>query len=418
MARDRTASLGPPRVRRAASLLAIVAMALAFGGCDPREWRVCSLGLCGTELDTRAPRAPTELTVTPGDGRVLLDWIESPTEDVVEYRVYRATSAGGPYARVGSDVLFPPFEDPEFFDDEPLANGTAYYYVVTARDGAGNESAHSNEASGVPVDIPPPPRPDPVTLSARSDAPGEIVLSWTESERALEYYVLRATVAGGPYTEIDSTFGLTHTDEGLTSGTPYFYVVIAEDDIGQVSDRSNEASATPARRRNAAGAASARAFRATMTMTRSAPGRVRRTDDAVVERGARAAGRFRGRLPGRRPARALRAFRRGRWHALFDVTVNPDTLAASAQGFAVATRRAGRLCLRFELAVDGTAITGTFRTAGGTGAVRSLTATGSFRQRLGPDRSWTLRGTSRPTGRQGGGLAPGCRRVVRAFGRR
>lgn len=57
------------------------------------------------------------------------------------YRVYRATSEGGPYARVGDEL--PP--DARSFSDTSVAPDTTYYYVVRAFNIRG-ESPNSNEA--------------------------------------------------------------------------------------------------------------------------------------------------------------------------------------------------------------------------------------------------------------------------------
>src|SRR6185436_15252420 len=60
------------------------------------------------------------------------------------YRVHRATASGGPYTTVATNL------PGTSFTDTGLTNGTAYYYVVTATNGAG-EGPSSNEASATPV---------------------------------------------------------------------------------------------------------------------------------------------------------------------------------------------------------------------------------------------------------------------------
>jgi hypothetical protein len=95
-----------------------------------------------TVLVDPPPVAPTNLRAIAGDARVRLDWNASPEPDVVGYRVYRSTSAGGPYDRVAA-VTVPAH------DDLGLTNGVTYYYVVTARD-ARAESPWSNEAAARP----------------------------------------------------------------------------------------------------------------------------------------------------------------------------------------------------------------------------------------------------------------------------
>jgi subtilase family serine protease/Tol biopolymer transport system component len=88
------------------------------------------------------PAPPTGLLALPGDARVHLDWNASPEPDVAGYRVYRATTSGGPYGLVAG-VTAPAHED------LGLTNGVRYFYVVRALD-ARAESGPSNEATAQP----------------------------------------------------------------------------------------------------------------------------------------------------------------------------------------------------------------------------------------------------------------------------
>jgi fibronectin type 3 domain-containing protein len=72
---------------------------------------------------------------------VTLSWTAS-TSTVVGYNVYRSTVSGGPYTLLTSS----PVTGTTFTDTTVQARVT-YYYVVTAVDSSGNESAYSNEAS-------------------------------------------------------------------------------------------------------------------------------------------------------------------------------------------------------------------------------------------------------------------------------
>ncbi len=89
-----------------------------------------------------APGAPTGLVAVPGDAHVALHWDASPEVDVTGYRVYRATTSGGPYASIG-EVATPAF------DDTTVANEATYFYVVTAID-AHFESVRSAEVVATP----------------------------------------------------------------------------------------------------------------------------------------------------------------------------------------------------------------------------------------------------------------------------
>ena len=95
--------------------------------------------------DTTPPAAPTGLAATPGDGSVSLDWADNGEPDLDGYHVHRGTASGGPYTQLtGSPVAASDYLD------GTAVNGTTYYYVVTAVDTSGNESADSNEASATP----------------------------------------------------------------------------------------------------------------------------------------------------------------------------------------------------------------------------------------------------------------------------
>ena len=73
----------------------------------------------------------------------------------------------------------------------------------------------------------------------------QISLTWTASSGATSYHVKRATVSGGPYTQVGSPAVTSYTDTGLTNGTSYFYVVSAVNASGE-SANSSQASGTPA----------------------------------------------------------------------------------------------------------------------------------------------------------------------------
>ena len=73
----------------------------------------------------------------------MLTWVES-TSTVVGYNVYRGVQSGGPYTRINS-VL----EASTSYVDYTVQSGWTYYYVVTAVDSNGLESAYSNQVVAV-----------------------------------------------------------------------------------------------------------------------------------------------------------------------------------------------------------------------------------------------------------------------------
>jgi hypothetical protein len=74
---------------------------------------------------------------------VALSWNAS-TSTVVGYNVYRGAQSGGPYAALNSA----PDATTNYTDNSVLA-GATYYYVVTAVDATGTESAYSNQTQAV-----------------------------------------------------------------------------------------------------------------------------------------------------------------------------------------------------------------------------------------------------------------------------
>jgi fibronectin type 3 domain-containing protein len=72
----------------------------------------------------------------------------------------------------------------------------------------------------------------------------QVSLSWTASSSATSYHVKRATVTGGPYTQVAAPTAASDTDAGLANGMAYFYVVSALNSAGE-SANSTEVSATP-----------------------------------------------------------------------------------------------------------------------------------------------------------------------------
>ncbi len=98
-------------------------------------------------IDITPPLPPTGVSARATiAGEVRLEWALGPELDASGYNVYRAEASGGPYELLaeGLDLL-----ELEYFDDA-VDLGTTYYYVVTAVDLAGNESANSAEVSATP----------------------------------------------------------------------------------------------------------------------------------------------------------------------------------------------------------------------------------------------------------------------------
>ncbi len=74
---------------------------------------------------------------------VSLSWIAS-TSTVAGYNVYRSTTSGSGYVKINSSLV-----TGLTYTDSTVISGTTYFYVTTAADSSGNESAFSNQATAV-----------------------------------------------------------------------------------------------------------------------------------------------------------------------------------------------------------------------------------------------------------------------------
>lgn len=156
--------------------------------------------------------APTSVVATAGDTQVSLNW--SAVTGATNYTVRFGTTNGGPYPTAQA-VTTPPVTL------TGLANGTAYYFVVSATDSNG-PSAISSQASATPANAPSPGQlsvspASGLTSSGAVGGPfspvsqiytltnsGETSLSWTASNTAnwLTLSATNGTLAGGDNTDV------------------------------------------------------------------------------------------------------------------------------------------------------------------------------------------------------------------------
>ncbi|WP_247828490.1 PA14 domain-containing protein [Arthrobacter antioxidans] len=202
--------------------------------------------------DTEAPSAPSQLVAAAEDSAVALSWEVSASTDTVGYRVYRGTEAGVEASE--TPLSGSPLVENASYRDVSAAPDVTYYYVVTAVDAAGNESEVSNEAMAVVATVEDTEAPDaPLELAAvAGDA--SVELTWTASASTdtagyRVYRSLQPVVADTGEEDAVSgealVSGTAYTDDTVSNGTTYFYVVTAVDTAGNESEVSNEVFAVP-----------------------------------------------------------------------------------------------------------------------------------------------------------------------------
>lgn len=176
------------------------------------------------------PGVPDGLSSVLTVGSVPLTW--TAASDAATYNIKRATTSGGPYTTIASDIAS------NSHADGTGSPGTVYYYVVSAVN-AGGESANSGEVIGSPA-VPP-------------SAPGNVAASsgylfarvtWNAVSWAANYNIKRSSTSGGPYTTIATNVaGPSYDDSTSVNQSTYYYVVSAVNAVGE-STNSAQASVT------------------------------------------------------------------------------------------------------------------------------------------------------------------------------
>ena len=172
-----------------------------------------------------APAAPTGLTATPGNNRVMLSW--NASDSATSYTVWRWVTGDPGYTTLTTLTG-------TSYADISAVNGTAYYYIVTASNTAGT-STHPALAGQV--------APSGFNATVGN---AQVALAWTPSAYATSYNVKRSTSNGGPYTTIASlpSSVSTYLDINQTNGTPSYYVISLVNANGE-SVNSAQIAATP-----------------------------------------------------------------------------------------------------------------------------------------------------------------------------
>jgi fibronectin type 3 domain-containing protein len=180
------------------------------------------------------PSTPGWLSAIPQDRYVSLSWPWVPGASW--YVVYWST-APGVTAASNRAVTYG-----RSWYHSGLTNGQPYHYRVAAASWVG-ESALSDEVQATPI---PPPPPQPVATVWASPANQRVTLSWYSVYGATRYNVYWSTTPNAPMASRTrvSSVGRPWVHAGLNNGTPYYYVVTAENSGGE-SAPSPEVTATP-----------------------------------------------------------------------------------------------------------------------------------------------------------------------------
>lgn len=178
-------------------------------------------------IESIPPSAPAGFFATGGDGQVALGWTANTEPDLAGYNIYRSlTSPVASTGPINGSILVG--KSLTSFTDTGRTNGIPLYYVITAVDVSGNESAVSSEVTATPGGIPPV-APSGLTVSPSVNNYSQMNLSWTDnSSNEIRFEVERSSNGeAGPFAQVGTAAANTPAfqDLSLSPVTQYCYRV-------------------------------------------------------------------------------------------------------------------------------------------------------------------------------------------------
>ncbi|MDX2936809.1 fibronectin type III domain-containing protein [Streptomyces ipomoeae] len=183
-----------------------------------------------TTVDRTAPAAPAGVEDNWDMGlttEVKLSWDQVAASDLAGYRVYRSTTY--PVVLAEAKLVSERGQYESYYSETPPATGDWYYYVVTAVDTHGNESAASGTAMFETWDRTPP------TVVAQDlkavDGEHDVTLNWSWDQTGGSDPTFKVFRNGAA---IGSGYGTSFTDTSVQRSTSYTYTVRAVDGAGNL----------------------------------------------------------------------------------------------------------------------------------------------------------------------------------------
>ncbi len=152
--------------------------------------------------DIVPPAAPLIRNITPTDSGIVLNWANSPSEDVEKVLLYRNREGGASWEL----IKIMPQDSTSTLVDKPMEAGYMYRYIILAVDKAGNESK-----PGKPVAAKYNPRKqniDWITPKVKQIKKNEVVeLTWDVPGFEVKRFLIYARIPNGNWKVIDGVGG-------------------------------------------------------------------------------------------------------------------------------------------------------------------------------------------------------------------
>ena len=193
-------------------------------------WDIGADELTSSQSDLTPPSAPGAFAaVAVSSAQINLSWTASSDNvGVAGYWVYRNTAHIATVTALG-------------YSDTGLTAASAYNYMVSAVDAAGNESGRMNASTQTLPSADTAPPSTPGVFTAVPISPVQINLSWTASSDnvgVVKYWILRGGV------HIATTVATSYSNSGLAASTAYSYSVAALDAAGNQSGWATASTST------------------------------------------------------------------------------------------------------------------------------------------------------------------------------
>ncbi|MCP3982456.1 MAG: hypothetical protein GY716_24400 [bacterium] len=239
------AMYGARRERVVGNLAALTHAALCTDSIEACQSYIVQ-GDPAMRIGLRLTEPATNVSATPGNVQVTIDWTASDTPDA-EYLVYRTSDL----LNANYILRTPSPIDATQYVDTLVTNNEIYYYYVVAVDPEGFRSAWSHLNSDCDngpdclIAIPTNPDPPSIPSGLAIGDPGQgtqLRLDWTTNpEPDVEFYTVHYGTAPGDYS-VTLPIGNTNTAiiTGLTEGQEYYFAISATNTSDKTSAVSNE----------------------------------------------------------------------------------------------------------------------------------------------------------------------------------